>query len=392
MPLPNILFVSLDTVRADVAYSGKMPGVEALRRRGTTFRQAISSCPLTPVSHASVFTGLQPPNHGIRHLFREQLRTDVPTLASLLRAEGYATGAVVSCPGLNKWYSIDRGFDFYDDEIPLLPDGRDPLTVGDVKLRGMALKRAPLVVERATGWLAGRSEPFFLFAHFFDAHWPYEPPEQVSPDVANAYEGEVAYSDHYVQLLLGRIAEMGHDLDSMIVVCFSDHGEDLAGWYPNDHAGEELGHPYEEGHGTLLFDATQHVPLIVAGPGVPAGVEVDSQVRLVDIMPTVLDLLDLPARVSDGESLREFFADGSGDSRPAYSETFFPEEKRVASGYSTIQPLGAVRQADERGPRTKVVWEQGGSDVQLYDLVTDPNEHDGRRLTGAAVDLGDVKP
>jgi arylsulfatase A-like enzyme len=393
MPLPNILFVSLDTVRADVAYSGKMPGVEELRRRGTTFRQAISSCPLTPVSHASVFTGLQPPNHGIRHLFREQLRTDVPTLASVLRAAGYATGAVVSCPGLNTWYGIDRGFDFYDDEIPPLPDGRDPLSVGDVKLRGLALKRAPLVVERATNWLAGQREPFFLFAHFFDAHWPYEPPEQMNPDVANPYEGEVAYSDHYVRVLLRRIEDMGHDLDSMIIVCFSDHGEDLAGWYPNDHAGQELGHPYEEGHGTLLFDATQHVPLVVAAPGVPAGLEVDSQVRLVDIMPTMLDLLDLPAKPSDGMSLREFFTDGVGASRPAYSETFFPEEKRVTSGYSTIQPLGAVRFADDRGARTKVVWEQGGgSDVQFYDLVADPNERDGRSLTGAAVDLGLVEP
>jgi arylsulfatase A-like enzyme len=87
---PNILFVSLDTVRGDVAYRGTTPGIERLRRQGVTFRQAISSGPLTPVSHATVFTGLQPPNHGIRHLFREQLRADVPTLASLLKEEGYA--------------------------------------------------------------------------------------------------------------------------------------------------------------------------------------------------------------------------------------------------------------------------------------------------------------
>jgi hypothetical protein len=102
----------------------------------------------------------------------------------------------VSCPGLNRWY----GFDFYDDEIPLLPDGRDPLAVGDVKLRGLALKRAPLVVDRSTRWLSGQDDrPFFFFAHFFDAHWPYEPPEDVNPAVANPYEGEVAYSDHYLQ-------------------------------------------------------------------------------------------------------------------------------------------------------------------------------------------------
>lgn len=380
MQRPNILFVSLDTVRADVAYSGKMPGIEGLRRRGVTFLQAVSSCPLTPVSHATVFTGLQPPNHGVRHLFREQLRADVPTLAGLLREAGYATGAVVSCPGLNTWYGINRGFDFYDDEIPPLPDGRDPLTVGDVKLRGLALKRAPLVVERATQWLEGQQSPFFLFAHFFDAHWPYEPPEDVNPAVANPYEGEVAYSDHYLQVLLRRIEEMGHDLSSTIVVCFSDHGEDLGGWYPNDHAGDR-GHPYEEGHGCLLFDATQHVPLIVAGPGLPAGMEVDSQVRLVDIMSTVLTMLEMPVPASDGESLTEFFVDGSGRSRPAYSETFFPEEKRVSSGYSHLQALASVRLDDDKGHRTKTIWEHGGPGVEVYDLVADPTEFDGRSLT-----------
>jgi arylsulfatase A-like enzyme len=380
MALPNILFVSLDTVRADVAYSGKMPGIEELRRRGVTFRQAVSSCPLTPVSHATVFTGLQPPNHGIRHLFREQLRTDVPTLAAVLRSAGYATGAVVSCPGLHRWYGIDRGFDFYDDEIPPLPDGRDPLSVGDVKLRGLALKRAPLVVDRSIGWLAGQRQPFFLFSHFFDAHWPYEPPEDVCPTAANPYEGEVAYSDHYLALLLRRVAELGYDLESMIIVCFFDHGEDLGGWYPNDHAGER-GHPYEEGHGCLLFDATQHVPLIINGPALPAGLEVSSQVRLVDLMPTVLDLLGLPAVASDGAPLTEFLTGaGAGASRPAYCETFFPEEKRETSGYSQLSALGAVRLDDPNG-RQKIIWEQGGTTVEVFDLVADPDEMSGQSLT-----------
>ncbi len=371
--LPNVLLISLDTVRADVAYSGAMPGIEELRRRGVTFQQAVSSCPLTPVSHATVFTGLQPPSHGIRHLLREQLCADVPTLAECLGKAGYSTGAVVSCPGLNKWYGINRGFDFYDDEIPLLPDGRDPLTVGDVKMRGLALKRAPLVTKRSLEWLAGAQEPFFFFAHYFDAHWPYEPPEDVGVPVANPYEGEVAYSDAYLQRLLKGIEDAGHDLDSMIIVCFSDHGEDLAGWYPNDHSGD-LGHPYEEGHGCLLFDATQHVPLIAAGPGVPAGRQVADQVRLVDIMPTVLDLLGLPAPASDGASLSEFFGDAPAAPRVAYSETYFPEER---TGYSGLRPLHSVRIEGRR----KIIWRADGSGVEHYDLQADPNEKKGTALT-----------
>ncbi|MCM4083535.1 sulfatase [Actinoplanes sp. TRM88002] len=367
-------------MRADVAFSGKLPGVERLRQQGTTFREAVSSCPLTPVSHATVFTGLQPTRHGVRHLFREQLRTDVPTLAECLRAAGYATGAVVSCPGLDAWYGINRGFDLYDYEIPLLPDGRDPLRVNDVKLRGLALKRAPVVVERASAWLAEQTRPFFLFAHFFDAHWPYEPPEDVGVPVDNPYEGEVAYSDFYLQRLLDTVQGMGTSPDSLLTVCFSDHGEDLGGWYPNDHANGR-GYPYEEGHGCLLFDATQHVPLIMSGHGVPVGREVHQQVRLVDILPTVLDLLGLDTPASDGASLTEFFG-GGGRSRPAYSETHFPEELAASSGYSGLSPLASVRMRDDAGARTKLVWQLGGSGVTFYDLAADPNEEHGVPMTG----------
>ena len=378
--MTNVLFISLDTVRADVAYSGKMPGIESLRRRGATFRQAISSAPLTPISHASVFTGLQPAGHGIRHLLREQLSGDVTTLTERLHAAGYSTGAVVSCPGLNKWYGMDRGFDFYDDEIPRLPDGSDPLTVGDVKMRGLALKRAPLVVDRACDWLSGQQGPFFLFAHFFDAHWPYEPPEDVGVPVGNPYEGEVAYSDHYVQQLLRRIEDMGHPLDDLLVVCFSDHGEDLAGWYPNDHAGT-LGHPYEEGHGCLLFDTTQHVPLMFSGPGVPRSTEITAQVRLVDIAPTVLDLLGMDKLDGDGHSLVEFFATGEGPSRPAYSEKYYPEERRADGQYPDLLPLTAVRFSDDAG-RHKVIWHIGSDRVETYDLLRDPHELHAEPLTG----------
>lgn len=387
-----MLLVSLDTVRADVAYSGKMPGIEDLRRRGTTFRQAISSAPLTPISHASVFTGLQPARHGIRHLLREQLAPDAVPLAERLREAGYATGAVVSCPGLNKWYGMDRGFTFYDDEIPRLPDGSDPLTVPDVKMRGLALKRAPVVVDRAMDWLSRQEQPFFLFAHFFDAHWPYEPPEDVCPTADNPYEGEVAYSDHYLQKMLARMEEMGHDLDDTLIVCFSDHGEDLAGWYPNDHAGP-LGHPYEEGHGCLLFDTTQHVPLIFSGPGLPRGAETDRQVRLVDIAPTVLDILGLDGGSVDGASLTEFLRpEPTANSRPAYSETYYPEERRADGKYPDLLPLSSVRLDDAQGGRRKVIWQVGGDAVESYDLRTDPWELDGHTLATGADEAVPVAP
>src|SRR3990167_11560060 len=104
----NLIFVSLDTVRADVAYSGKFEAIENLRSAGVTFLNTISSSPLTPVSHATVFTGLQPFNHGVRHLFKEQINKNVPVLAEILKSEGYKTGAIVSCPGMNRWYGFSR--------------------------------------------------------------------------------------------------------------------------------------------------------------------------------------------------------------------------------------------------------------------------------------------
>lgn len=379
MVRPDVLLVSLDTLRSDVAFSGGFPTLERLRREGSCFRRAVSSAPLTPVSHASILTGLHPSRHGVRHLLREQLELEIPTLADLLRSAGYSTGAVVSCPGLHRWYGMSRGFDSYDDEIPRLQDGRDPLQVVDVKIRGTALKRAPLVVERALAWLDRvPSRPFFLFVHFFDSHWPYEPPESFGPPPANPYEGEVAYMDHYLGRLLDGMEERGHRLDDLLLVCLSDHGEDLAGWYPNDHAGE-LGHPEEEGHGCLLFDATQLVPVWLRAPDhAPAGLEVTWQVRLVDIVPTLLELVGLPEIQCDGRSLLPCLRGQEGSHRPAYSETFFPEElARANPDFRHLRPLKALRLEDH----LKMVWGVGGDRIELYDLKRDPLEKNPTVLT-----------
>jgi arylsulfatase len=369
----NFLLVSLDTLRADVAYRGPLPHFQALSLQGTTFENVVASAPITPISHASVFTSLQPYEHGIRHLFRERLQAPVPTLAERLREEGYRTAAVVSCPGLNRWYGMNAGFDHYDDEIPRLADGNDPLQTADVKLRGTALKRAPLVVERGLAWLErhlGEREPFFLFLHFFDTHWPYEPPEWYAPPEANPYEGEAAFVDHHLGRLFARLAELGL-LESTLVAIFSDHGEDLAGWYANDHAGATLGHPEEEGHGCLLYDATQMVPLTWLAPPalglVPAGRRVTSQVRLVDILPTALDLLGvLDRHRRAGETLRGLFS-AAGPHRAAYCETYYREEQSAVPGLSPLQGLRLEN-------RWKVVRDVRTGRQVRYDLASDPHE------------------
>lgn len=367
----NVILISLDTVRADIGYSGQFPGIEWHRNHGVSFLNAISAAPLTPVSHATVLTGLLPTNHGVRHLFREKLKQGVPTLARLFRAQGYQTGAVVSCAGLNSWYGFASGFSYYDDEIPRLADGTDPLQTVDVRLRGTALKRAPLVVDRGLAWLKLHLEnPFFLFLHFFDAHWPYEAPEKFGGH--NPYEEEVAYSDTYLSRFIQEAEQLGA-LKNTLIVLFSDHGEDLAGWYPNDKGGE-MGHPEEDGHGSLLYDTTQRVLLIFVVPEYLGGREITEQVRLQDIAPTIVDLCNLPkADVAfDGISLSSAIrSDTPLPNLLGYSETFYPEERiETSNGADSGEAKKAFRIAN----RYKIILNLASETFEFYDLIKDPDE------------------
>lgn len=363
--MKNLLLISLDTVRADVAYNKNFIGIKELMDNGITFVNSISSSPLTPVSHASVLTGLFPSNHGIRHLFKERVNKDTPILGEILRNNGYSTGAIVSCPGLNAWYGLNRGFDSYDDEIPRLSDGSDPLKTVDVKLRGTALKRADLVVERAKKWLdENRKNPFFLFIHFFDAHWPYEAPIKFGG--GNPYEQEIAYTDHYLHTFLREFKKTPHAKNTTIV-CFSDHGEDLEGWYPNDKAGK-LGRAEEFGHGCLLYDQTIKTVFIINDKDLPKGKKIEEQVRLIDVFPTILTLLKIDQKSpTDGISLLPLIQNKYKPSLVAYSETFYPEEKK---------PRGHEKnKISYRTAEFKLIINgNDNKDIEVYDLIKDPNE------------------
>ena len=368
----NLILISLDTVRADVAYGGKFSEINDLRKEGVTFLNTISSSPLTPVSHATVLSGLQPYNHGIRHLFKEKLNKEVKTITQALKEEGYATGAIVSCPGMNKWYDFCRGFDHYDDEIPRLPDGSDPLETVDVKLRGSALKRGEVVLERASQWLdKNKNDNFFLFLHFFDAHWPYEAPTKYGGD--NYYEEEVAYSAHYMGLFMEKLKKDGL-FDDSTIVCFSDHGEDLDGLYPNDKGGEKLGHPEELGHGCLLYDQTQKVVMIMKDKDLPKEKNIDEQVRLVDIAPTIVDLLGVKKEINkfDGVSLLPVIKGEKDLNLLGYSETYYPKEQTGATGgkFADTRNKKSFRIANKQ----KIITHLESDEIEFYNLERDVNE------------------
>jgi|SRR3989344_644213 len=372
--MKNLILISFDTVRADVAYSGKFPTINALRKDGLTFLNTISSSPFTPASHATIFSGLQPYNHGIRHLFKEKLKPQVITLAQVFQKEGYQCGAIVSCPGMHRWYGFSKGFDHYDDEIPKLADGSDPLFTVDVKKRGSALKRADIVSERAYKWLKGRQDkPFFLFMHFFDAHWPYEAPKKYGGD--NNYEEEVAFSDHHLGRFLSS-AEKDGQLKNASIIVFSDHGEDLEGLYPNDKGGKALGHPEEFGHGCLLYDQTQKVVLIMKDRDLPKNSTITQQVRLVDLFPMIVDLFKITIHHRiDGVSLLPIVKNKANMNLIAYSETLYPEEQTKATGkYKHTRNKIAIRAANTY----KSIFHLNSDFVELYDLAND--EYERRNL------------
>lgn len=368
--MKNLILVSLDTVRADVAYSGKFKTIEKLRKEGVTFLNTVSSSPFTPASHASVFTGFHPYNHGIRHLFKERLSLKATTLAQILKTNGYKTGAIVSCPGMNKWYGFARGFDHYDDEIPRLADGSDPLLTVDVKKRGSARKLANMVVDRAYSWIKDKKDKnYFLFIHFFDAHWPYEAPEKYGGD--NAYEEEIAFTDHYLGAFFDSLKKDGL-LDNTSIVVFSDHGEDLEGLYPNDKGGRKLGHPEELGHGCLLYDQTQKTVFIIKDKDLLSNISIKQQVRLVDVFPTILPLLKMKANgETDGISLLPLIKDNINLDIPAYSETFYPEEQTKTTGkFKNTKNKISLRIAN----KYKYIFHLNSNQVELYDLEKDKNE------------------
>jgi arylsulfatase A-like enzyme/Flp pilus assembly protein TadD len=341
----NVLLITLDTVRADrlgsYGYaSARTPRLDALARSGARFENAFTVTPLTLPAHASLMTGLFPGEHGVRDNGGFYLEDRIETLAEALRARGYRTGGFVGAFVLDRRWGIAQGFDEYFDDFDL--DAAGAGAMDDVQRPGS------VVVERALAWLGReRAGRFFAWVHLYDAHTPYEAPEpyrrMFPATVSGAYDAEVASVDEQVGRLLDGLASRGV-LDHTLIAVVSDHGE-------------SLGEHGEQTHGFFLYDATLRVPLLIAGRGVPR-VTVADPVRLVDVMPTLLDLLGLPVS-AHGASLRPLLR-GERLRLPVIAETFYP---RHHYGWSELFVLRDDRFKLVRAPRP-----------ELFDLSRDPGE------------------
>jgi arylsulfatase A-like enzyme/Tfp pilus assembly protein PilF len=367
---PNLLVVTLDTLRADrvgcYGYrAARTPRLDTLAARGLRFAQATTVTPLTLPAHSSLFTGTFPPFHGVRDNGGFYLGEDQTTLAEMMRGRGYRTAGFVSAFVLDSRWGIHQGFDRYFDDFDLSKFE---------KAAGMDAIQRPgaETVDEALRWLPeDRSRPFFAWVHLYDPHAPYTPPAAFAdlyPRTASgAYDAEIAATDVQVGRLLDALEAAGQ-LANTVVAVLADHGE-------------MLGEHGEPTHGFFIYDAAVHIPLILAGPGIPAVVVAD-QVRIVDVMPTALELLGVaPPAAVQGVSLLPL-ARGQRLDLQAYSESWYP---RYHYGWSELVSVQDGRFKLIRAPRP-----------ELYDLTQDPGElvdlsgRDARRTSGLRQSLEDM--
>ena len=344
-PPMSVIVITLDTTRADrlSVYgfnNAPMPGLERLAREGVVFDRATAVAPLTLPAHCSVFTGLFPPAHGVRDNADGALSQQQTTLAEILKARGFQTAAFVGSTVLDSDRGLAQGFDYYSTV---------PRAGSSAHSFGAAQRPADAVMNDALQWIEAHDEKsFFAWVHLYDAHRPYEAPEPFRSRFLDPYVAEIAFADAQIARLLTALNDR-HVLERTIVVVVGDHGE-------------SLGEHGERDHGIFVYEASMQVPLIVRAPGLTAR-RVDAVVSQVDVLPTLLDLLRIPAPPGiDGVTLVPASRGSMMVERELYAESMYPSR----FGWS---PLRMVRDA-----RLKYI---DAPRPELYDLDADPFErHD----------------
>jgi arylsulfatase A-like enzyme len=337
----NVLLITIDTLRADRvgAYgyaAARTPTLDDLARAGVRFDAAYAAAPITLTSHASLLTGRYPPGHAARH---NGMRVDsrTPTIAETLAQHGFATAAFIAAFPLDRRFGLSKGFQTYNDRMPRGEDGRPANE-----------RPGRLVVDEAIDWLVHHShQRFFLWVHLFEPHAPYgnpADPNEAQRPVSVRYDDEIAEADRQAGRLIGALGDARRDT---LIIAAADHGE-------------AFGEHGEISHSVFTYDTTLRVPLLAAGPGVPAGLTVREIASLVDIAPTIAARTGLARFDADGIDLSPALTAGSLPARTLYAESFAP---LLDFGWS---PLRSVR--DKR-------WKYiAAPKPELYDLQNDPGE------------------
>jgi arylsulfatase A-like enzyme len=364
----RVVLITLDTTRADHLgcygnANARTPALDALAADGVVFENALCTVPVTLPSHATIFTGLYPGQHGVRYNGVYFLGEEQRTIAEQLRERGFATGAVPASFAVARRFGLGQGFTDYED----LFEG--PHAAG---LPKTAERKATDVAARGIRWLeAHASGPAFLWLHFYDPHFPYDPPFPFNQEFRERpYDGEIAAMDKALGTLFDHLRKDAAAWKNTLLIVVADHGEGLF----------EHGEPY---HGTLVYQSTMRVPLIVKAPGADAGHRSPSFVSTVDLVPTILDYVGAPAnRALPGTSLRGALEGGSIATRPLYFESW---SGAISFGWARLDGIA-------RGAYKLI----SGAELELYDLAADPDERadlaqsDGGRAQELGEELADT--
>jgi arylsulfatase A-like enzyme/Flp pilus assembly protein TadD len=347
-PAPNVVVITIDTLRADHlgCYGYKQirtPNIDALAADSARFERAYTPVPVTLPAHTVIFTGTYPMLSGMHDFSGNKLSPSQPTLASILKEQGYVTGAVIGAAVLDSRFGLNHGFDFYYDHF-------DFNRLQESNLEEME-RPGNVVADVTLDWLGKNYQnKFFLWMHLYDPHYPYRPPAPYNDDYKDRpYDGEIAFADAQVGRLIAFLKAKGLYRNALIVLS-GDHGE-------------SLGEHGEKTHGFFIYNATLHVPLIIHLPEEAPAKVLPDPVSLVDVTPTVLQALKvgIPSQVQ-GRSLLSLFLPKTNDeeARSLYAETFLP---RLHFNWSELRAIETDKYQFIEAPKP-----------ELYDLAKDPGE------------------
>lgn len=360
----NVVLIIVDTLRPDRlgCYGsplGTSPNIDRLSQEGVRFSKVATCAPVTLPSVSAILTSTYPLFNNVRYNGRFFLNDSSTTLAEVLKQHGYTTAAFIGGFPLDSRFKVNQGFDIYDSDFSSSVKKKKRKWIGN-EVEGFE-RTAAEVNERVFPWLdANKDKKFFLMVHYFDPHWPYEPPAPYKKRFQSPYNGEIAYTDEQVGRLLEKLDSLGLK-DKTLIVFTGDHGEGLG-------AHKELT------HGQFLFDTTVMVPLIMRHPRLTKGKKVDGMVKTLDIMPTILDFLNLPAPTdTQGMSLLPTLKKGAHE-EPVLLETMLPYYETEDTHDIPVKITGL------RTPEWKLVYvtleKKTGEEYvgQLYNIKRDPLE------------------
>lgn len=380
---PNAILILIDTLRADHLSSygyerQTSPNIDRMAKEGVLFWNAVAPAPWTKPSTASLLTSLYPSVHGAQY-GQSILPDSVATLAEVVKSAGYTTAGFVANPQVKAIFNFNQGFDFYDDSIVEDKIYYNILRSRDlekkiirslfkVKLNWTDNNNAEMINRKVIPWLKHNKDAnFFLYLHYIDPHEPYSPPGPFNTKYSDSkmnenernialYDGEIAYTDKHI----GEISQTLEELNisnKTLVILISDHGEEFY-----EHGGT--------GHGQSLYEELIRVPIIMKYPSfLPAdNIETD-RVGIIDIMPTILEILDVSSdNHMEGVSLLSLINKNGPVDRNDYifGETYLGRFTGKAVSYKNWKYIytesSELRDISKLGPE------------ELYNLDIDPNE------------------